>query len=241
MKWDEVFSHTFKALRREIEPKVRKQVDFLLPSMPMIEACRANEFDFFQPFLETGKITVEQMHEACDRYFLGKTRTGRPIFWMIDSTLTPLDAHIGSGWISDLLKNREPLLHSVSFPHCLFGLHLLSPVHHHSLSSSSPVSIVESESSAVLLSLLFPDTLWMAYATTLHLTPDFLAPLSGRRVVIYPRTDPTRSTYLFFLDYADHVRRLYDIDITIDSTLEDHATEAQKERCIDLIDFLLNK
>ena len=48
------------------------------------------------------------------------------------------------------------------------------------------------------------------------------------------------STYLFFLDYAEAVRQSYDIDLTIDATLEDHATESQKERCIDLVDFLLD-
>ena len=48
------------------------------------------------------------------------------------------------------------------------------------------------------------------------------------------------STYLFFRDYAEEVKCHYDIDLTIDATLEDHATESQKERCIDLLDFLLD-
>ena len=28
MKWNEVFCHTFKVLKKEIEPAVKKQVDF---------------------------------------------------------------------------------------------------------------------------------------------------------------------------------------------------------------------
>ena len=125
MKWNEVFCHTFKAMRKEIEPAVRKQVDFLLPSLPMIEACRADDFDFFHPFIDAGKLTTEQMHNAAERYHLGKTKSGQPIFWMIDDMLTPLDAHIGTdAWISTLLKAREPLLKCWQVQHCPFGLHL---------------------------------------------------------------------------------------------------------------------
>ena len=70
--------------------------------------------------------------------------------------------------------------------------------------------------------------------------PDLFAPLEGRTVTIYPRTDPTMSTYVFFLDLAEHVREQLDIDLHIDGTLEEHATEAQKEQCIDVLDFLIS-
>ena len=122
MKWNELFSNTFKALRPQ-PSDIRHQVDFILPSMPMVEACRADDFDFFEPFIAAGKVTVEQMRHAAERYYLGKTKSGQPIFWMIDDMLTPLDAHIGSTWISTLLKVREPLLEYWQVQHCLFGLH----------------------------------------------------------------------------------------------------------------------
>ena len=102
-----------------------------------------------------------------------------------------------------------------------------------------PIAIVESEASAVVLSELYPETVWMAYATTLHLCPELFAPLAGRRVTIYPRTDPTLSTFLFFEDLVDLIRRQYDIDITVDPILENHATADQKERCIDILEFLI--
>ena len=79
----------------------------------------------------------------------------------------------------------------------------------------------------------------MAYATTLHLSPDLFAPLEGRNVTLFPRTDPTLSTFLFFEDLVDVTRRQYGIDITVDSTLEGHATADQKDRCIDILDFIL--
>ena len=260
MKWNEVFCNTFKALKPQTSD-IRRQVDFILPSMPMVEACRADDFDFFESFIAAGKLTIEQMHHAARRYYLGKSKSGKAIFWMIDDMFQPLDAHIGSTWISCLLKAREPLLDSWQVQHCLFGLHLLCHTDHTDLTDYNlqanmsqrlsrsvrsvrsvcdykSISVVESEASAVVLSELFPESIWLAYATTSHLVPDLFAPLEGQTVTIYPRTDPTQSTFLFFEDLVDQTLRHYDLDLHVDTTLEDHATEDQKERCIDILDFI---
>ena len=248
MKWNELFSNTFKALRPQ-PSDIRRQVDFMLPSMPMVEACRADCLGGFEPFVANGKLTAEQVHRACERYYLGKTKSGQPIFWMIDDMLQPLDAHIGGTWISSLLKAREPLLDYWQVQHCLFGLHLMMEDVRWKKddvrgkkeeAGPAPVciSVVEREETAMVMSELFPESVWMAYATTAHLVPELFAPLEGRVVTIYPRTDPTMSTYLFFLDYVDLVCKSYDIELHVDSTLEDYATEDQKQRCIDILDFI---
>ena len=274
MRFEEVFCNTFKAIRKTISPDVRKSVDFSIPSMPMVEACRADDFDFFAPFIAAGDLTVKQMQHACQRYYLGKTRSGRPVFWMVDDMLTPLDAHIGnSAWLSALLKAREPLIASWQVTHCLFGLHLLghtdltddtdnflntdymdykdyaakaaqaqkkSVRSVESVCENKSVCVVESERSAVILSELFPEYVWMAYVTTAHLRPELFAPLLGHKVVLFPRTDPTLSNFLFFEDLAAIVRQEYEIDISVDDTLEKRATPEQKERCIDLVDFIFS-
>ena len=250
--------------------------DFILPTMRMVDACRADDFDFFQPFIDAGRLTAEQMHRAAARYHLGKTRSGKPLFWMIDERQDPLDAHIASdGWLSTMLKARQPLLRRWCPIHCLFGQHLLSTPNSQTTlhspttlrsalpllrapaslknsklsttlnsklytlhSSFTPIAIVESEASAVVLSELFPDVLWMAYATVEHLDVALFAPLRGRTVTLYPNTDPSFSTYLFFHDLAESIRGRYDLHVSVASILEDHATPAQKERCIDLLEFL---
>ena len=194
------------------------------------------------------------MYRAAERYFLGKTRSGKTMFWMIDDMMQPLDARIDDTWVSQLLKKREPLLEYWPVKHCLFGEHLLN----HPTPGPSPerggeyveggpsphrggesVGIVESETSAVILSELFPESVWMAYAYTTNLTPQLMRPLQGRKVTIYPRTDPSMSTYVFFLEYAEHVRKHYDIDLHIDSTLEYNASDEQKEQCVDILEFIL--
>ena len=48
------------------------------------------------------------------------------------------------------------------------------------------------------------------------------------------------SNDLFFRDYANAVRQTYpSVHLTIDDTLEKNASPAQKSRCIDLLDFIL--
>ena len=240
MKWNELFTHTFKALRPQTGD-IRHQVDFILPAMPMVEACRADDFDFFHPLIDSGDLTIDQMHRAARRYHLGKTKSGQPIFWMIDDMLQPLDAHIGDSWISRILKQREPILDCWQVQHCLFGLHLLMDDGRGKMEDvgTPAICVVEDEKSAVILSELVSESIWMAYTTTSHLVPDLFAPLEGQTVTIYPRTDPTSSTSLFFEELADQTRRIYDIDLSVDNTLEDKATDDQKERCIDILDFIL--
>lgn len=214
--------------------------DFILPSMPMVEACRADDFDFFCPWLEAGKLTVDQMHHAAMRYHLGKTKSGQPMFWMIDDMLTPCDAHIANGvWLSSLLKAREPeVLEFWRVQHCLFGSHLLATdISRH----TNTVAIVENEQSAVILSELFPECLWMAYASVIHLDVRHFAPLQGRTVILYPPTDPMLSTFPFFEELAVSIRRHYNIQITVSPILEDYATEEQKQRKIDIVDFLFDQ
>ena len=233
MTFDELFSNTFSALSKNIDhAAIREQVSFMLPSMPMVHACRADDLDFFQPLMDAGDLTVAQMHHAAQSYYLGKSRSGLPIFWMIDELGFVLDGHIDTDiWISSLLKKREPLLQYWQVSHCLFGLHLLTDM---------PVSIVESEVSAVILSELCPESVWMAYVSPENITIDLMDPLQDHTVTIYPRTDPTMSNNLFFLDFASQVRQVYpSIHLTIDDTLEDEASESQKSRCIDLLDFIL--
>ena len=100
--------------------------------------------------------------------------------------------------------------------------------------------VVESEQDAVVLSELFPESIWMAYATIEHLQIDLFAPLEGRNVILYPCTDLNMSNYVFFCDLAAAVHKQYpSIHITVDPILEDNATDEQKSRCIDLVEFLL--
>lgn len=241
MKLSEV-GYSFANLRKSIKPS--KVNYFSLPSPLMVDACRADDSTFCLETVSSGILTKEQMHQAAERYRLGKSRSGKCIFWMIDERGDVLDGRIDSPtvtfddahpiWISQMLKAREPeLLSFWQAPRCLFGLHLLGP--------GGAVAIVESERSAVILSELFPQFVWLATISNLHFTLNMLEPLKGRKVVLYPPTDTTGSNYLFWYDIADRARKRYHLDISVSYLLEDQATPQQKEAGIDLVGFLFDE
>lgn len=238
----DLFPYSFKTLRKLYNIPEPSRTD-------MVDDCRADDSDFCLEVVERGLLTEEQMHHAAERYRLGKSRSGKTIYWMIDDLGICRDGHIGSSshaadtWVSTLLKRRYPDLAQYIPPskHCLFGLHLLgstgSPTAQ-PLSQSKGLALVESERSAMILSELYPNLLWLATAYPANATVDQLEPLQGHPITLFPRTDDTMSTYLSWVDLADHAERLYHLDITVDDTLEKHATPEQKARCIDLVDFI---
>lgn len=246
MKWNDVFCNTFKALSEELGlPPADKS---------LVELCRADDADFCQEVVAKGWLSEAQMAHAAERYRLGKSKNGKPIFWMIDERGIVRDGRIGDTWVSMIFKRRYPECgRYIVTKHCLFGEHLISK--RRATVGTDPsvqpevadicvsphcctVAIVESERSAVVLSELFPECIWMAYSYPSNFTVDKLAPLQGCVVSIYPHTDPTGCTYVSFLELADQARRLYDIDLSVVSLLEEHASEEQKERCIDILDFI---
>lgn len=232
--------HTFKALCQELGIPVPNGLSHQPPDLShhasMVDDCRSDDNSLCHDMLTTLGFTHEQMHRAAERFRLGRSRSGQPIYWMIDDMGRCLDGHIGDAWVSAMLKARCPeLAPYLTVTHCLFGLHQTS------LNDAKAIGIVESERSAVLLSELCPELLWLAYAYPTNMTIDQFEALQGRQVTFYPRTDPTKDIYVSFLEMADQVRRAYrSIDISVSPFLEDNATDSQKQRHIDLVDYLFD-
>ena len=90
-------------------------------------------------------------------------------------------------------------------PQCLFGEHLaplLSPQggktampEYSPLGEIEGAAIVESEKTALILSLVKPDTVWLATGGKANLKASMLAPLIGLEVAVYPDADALRDWY----------------------------------------------
>ena len=206
----------------------------------LIEESRSDDSDLCHEMLTTFGFTQDQMHRAAERFHLGRSKSGKTIYWMIDDIGCTLDGRIGDTWVSTMLKARYPTAAPyVHFDHCLFGLHQISECDEPT-NRIMPIGIVESERSAVLLSELCPDLLWLAYIYGSNLNVDSFESLQGRKITLFPRTDSVKETYLSFLELADQVKRCYkDIDISVSRFLEDNANDDQKCREIDLLQYLL--
>ena len=104
--------------------------------------------------------------------------------------------------------------------------------------TNTPVCVVEAEKTAVIMSEHFPQYLWLATGGLNELTPVKLFPLRGRKIIIFPDTDPDGKAYTLWYGIAQQAQRLLGQPVTVSPLLELKATAEQKRRKIDLVDFL---
>ena len=122
--------------------------------------------------------------------------------------------------------------------HCLFGLHLLKT--QGGDRGGSSVCVVESEKTAVIMSALKPDYIWLATGGKTELNVAKLKPLQGRRVILFPDTDETGQTYRDWYEIAEAASDVFDHPVTVSSILEQRATKAQRAAKIDIADLLFH-
>ena len=89
------------------------------------------------------------------------------------------------------------------------------------------------------MSELYPECHWLATVYPVNFTIDQLEPLRGNTVTLFPSTDSTKTNYLMWRDIAEQARETYHMDISCSDLLELHATAEQKERKIDLVDYIV--
>lgn len=150
------------------------------------------ENDFYR-FLLTLPVDRERLEEVCRLYDLGSTRSGGVIYWQKD-----LDGKVRTGKIMhyDPLsgkrdKSRPPqwVHRKVSTPaswtlrQCLFGTQLLRE------DRERKVAVVESEKTAVLLSLFDHSRLWTACGGKMNLREEMIADIARNEIELYPDLD----------------------------------------------------
>ena len=211
--------------------------------------CLSMDSQFCEAVVSCGYLTQEQMLHAACLYRLGASRQGGVIFWQIDQEGRVRDGKVmyylpdchrnkahKPTWVSYLLRRRDPFpnaAHETS--HCFFGLHLVSP-------HCCTVAVVEAEKTAVILSELYPQYIWLASGGLGEVQPDKFRALRGCKVILFPDTDPDGIAYSRWSNAAEEVMRSVFWEgsppIRVSRILEDHATEEQKRRKIDLVDFI---
>ena len=263
MKFSELFPYTFKALRHELghdRPRDSRPMwqQRLSADSGFCRAVVANGY-----LTETQVQRAAQRYRlGCSRnggvifWQIDTTDNvfdGKIMYYRTDCHRDH-DRH--PQWVSNLLKRHylqddKELIASIPSYHCLFGTHLLktpsnSPClggeHKSSLCREDlggfPIAVVEAEKTAVIMSEHFPQYLWLAAGGLFELTADKLFPLRRHRIVLFPDTDPDLTAYTRWYEVAQEARRLYGLDISVSPLLEQRATPEQKQRKIDLVDYL---
>lgn len=182
----------------------------------LVVARQSGKSDFASWLLSV--FPPDAVTAAVERYHLGATTDGHVIFWQIDSRgfvrsgkvmkYGPDGHRLRNGqedapdWIHARLRQAHKqdaswgeLFHELGkadpvqldkwqLAQVFFGLHLL-----HDAPASTPVAVVESEKTAVVMSLLAPGFVWLAcggYSSLAVCLRNSLGALAGRRILVFP-------------------------------------------------------
>ena len=102
------------------------------------------------------------------------------------------------------------------------------------------VCIVEAEKTAVIMSEVYPQYVWMAAGGLSALSAEKFRPLRDHKVVLFPDTDPEGTTYACWKAIAEEASRSFLSPVYVSPLLERHATPEQKAAKIDIVDLLFN-
>jgi len=190
---------------------------------------------------------------------MGRTRDGKIMYYREDCHR---DKSRHPSWASARLKAYYGYDGDLPVDRCLFGLHLLAtypqplPMMEGSgypqgknsadehftsppkLGGETAIAVVEAEKTAVIMSEVYPQYVWMAAGGLSALSAEKLRPLRDHKVVLFPDTDPDGTTYACWKAIAGEASRSFLSPIYVSPLLERHATPEQKEAKIDLVDFL---
>jgi len=104
------------------------------------------------------------------------------------------------------------------------------------------IAVVEAEKSAVILSELYPQYIWLAAGGMNEVQVSKFLPLRHYRVILFPDTDPEGRAFRIWYDAAQQVMRSFfwppHNPIRVSPFLELHASSEQKQRKIDLVDYI---
>lgn len=176
--------------------EVEKVVPISYHPFDFVKKSAKNDNNNFVKFLNS-KFDSNKVNEVIKTYSIGRSKhwNGATIFWQIDllsrvryGKVMLYDAVTGKRVkkpfnhftnIHTLLKLKD-----FNYKQCLFGLHLLS-------ANKKPIAVVESEKTAVIMSLVDDSYLWLATGGKGNFKYDILEPLAGKKVIAFPDTGET--------------------------------------------------
>jgi hypothetical protein len=113
------------------------------------------------------------------------------MFWQIDDKekihackIMQYDRHTGKrikkpynhiNWLHNAIKEPD-----FNLCQCLFGLHRVNEDY------QKTIAIVESEKTAIIMSVFIPDYIWLATGSKQNLKFDLLKPIKKRNIVLFP-------------------------------------------------------
>ena len=179
----------------------------------------------------------DEVRNSFKNYQVGTSKmyNGATVFWQMDNTgnirtgkIMAYDIATGKrqknkdgkpliDWVHSILKKPNYILKQ-----CLYGLHLLNE-------TTKQVAIVESEKTALIMSIEFPNYTWMSTGSLSGFKYEYLAPLKGTAIIAFP----DKGAYVQWQKTAD-ILNDKGFDIKVSQFLENN----EYDDSWDLVDIL---
>ena len=134
------------------------------------------------------------------------------------------------------ITERFPTSYAQPVPEALSVISVIS------VCPKKSVCVVEAEKTAVIMSELYPEYVWLAAGGLGEVQVEKFRPLRGHKVILFPDTDPDGIAFRRWSEAATLVmNQVFWEDsppIRVSPVLELYASPSQKAAKIDLIDFL---
>lgn len=201
--------------------------------LKLMEASLGYSDNFLQ-FL-SGVFGRELRDKVAKAYYVGTSKIwkGATIFWQVDEIGRVRYGKVMLYSSKDGKRIKEPFnhftnVHSIlklkDFNHkqCLFGLHLVPD-------NKKPIALVESEKTAVIMSIVDSSYLWLATGGKGQFNYEMLSPIKGKSITAFPDAGET-----IWSEVAERLNKV-GFDITVSDVLSD------KEKGYDLADAVLEE
>jgi hypothetical protein len=184
----------------------------------------------------------EDVERVIKDYFIGGAMDNGVVFWQIDSSFRIRTGKImqynpqtgkrvksGVSWVHSELKKQNLLSDDWQLTQCLFGEHLLIKY------PEKPVMLVESEKTAIIMSLYEPSFNWMATGGLNNLTENKIYPIRKQQITAFPDL----KCFELWQSKAERINKAIGSKIELSNILEEIATKEDKELGLDLADYYL--
>ncbi len=184
-------------------------------------------------------FSKDEVFKATQNYFITGTNhfwSNSTAFWQIDNKekihackIMQYDRHTGKrikkpynhiNWLHNAVKEPD-----FNLCQCLFGLHRVNEDY------QKTIAIVESEKTAIIMSLFIPDYIWIATGSKQNLKFELLKPIKKRNIVLFP----DKGEYINWLNKATEINAI-GFKIAVSKLIE----QIDFENGFDLADYYLD-
>jgi hypothetical protein len=207
-----------------------KPISYHCPDL-MMNSLKGFEQNNFVQFLNS-LFPIEAINMAINNYKIGTSNlwNGATVFWQIDENnnvrhgkVILYDPKTGKKIKFNSIRNMLKL-DDFNLKQCLFGLHLINRKEH------KTIALVESEKTAILMSMFKPQFVWLATGGLSEFKDEKLSPIKHKKIVAFP----DKGKYYNWLRVSERLNK-YGFSITVNDWLEN--TSFPQET--DLADVLL--